>query len=78
MANVAVTGLPSTMLGPFLYVFLNSGLGISVGAVSFLFFVSGLFGTFSVFVMGWLVDRVGRKKIYVFDNLGAAVIPTAQ
>lgn len=77
MANVAVTGLASTMLGPFLSVFLNSGLGISVGAVSFLFFVSGLLGTFSVFVMGWLVDRVGRKKIYAFGNLSATVIPTA-
>jgi len=77
MANIAVGGLASTMLGPFLSVFLNSGLGISVGAVSFLFFVSGLFGTFSVFVMGWLVDRVGRKKIYAFGNLSATVIPAA-
>ena len=77
MANVAVTGLASTMLGPFLSVFLNKELGISVGAVSFLYFVSGLLGTFSVFAMGWLVDRVGRKKIYAFGNLSATVVPAA-
>ena len=77
MLNLAVTGLASTMLGPFLPVFLNKQLGISVGAVSFLYFVSGLFGTFTTLLMGWLVDRVGRRKVYAFGNSSAAVIPAA-
>lgn len=77
MVNVAVTGLASTMLGPFLPVFLYKHLGISVGAVSFLYFANGLAGTLTVLFMGWLVDRVGRKKIYAFGNSSAALIPAA-
>lgn len=77
MLNVAVTGLASTMLGPFLPVFLYKELGISVGGVSFIYFASGLVGTFTVLIMGWLVDRVGRKKIYIFGNSSAAIIPAA-
>ena len=77
MLNIAITGLASTMLGPFLPVFLNRQLGISVGAVSFLYFISGLAGTFTVFLLGWLVDRLGRKKIYLFGNSSAAIIPAA-
>ncbi len=77
MLNVAVTGLAGTMLGPFLPVFLYKQLGISVGAVSFIYFASGLVGTFTVLIMGWLVDRVGRKKIYAFGNSSAAIIPAA-
>ncbi len=77
MLNVAVTSLASTMLGPFLPVFLNKQLRISVGAVSFLYFVSGLIGTFTTLLMGWLVDRVGRRKVYAFGNSSAAIIPAA-
>jgi MFS family permease len=77
MLNVAVTGLASTMLGPFLPVFLYKQLGISVGAVSFLYFANGLAGTLTVLFMGWLVDRVGRKKVYAFGNSSAAIIPAA-
>ena len=77
MLNVAVTGLASTMLGPFLPVFLYKQLGISVGAVSFLYFANGLAGTLTVLFMGWLVDRVGRKKVYAFGNSSAALIPAA-
>ncbi|MGA8904470.1 MAG: MFS transporter [Candidatus Bathyarchaeia archaeon] len=77
MVNVAVTGLASTMLGPFLPIFLYKQLGISVGAVSFLYFASGLAGTFTVLIMGWLVDRVGRKKVYAFGTSSAAIIPAA-
>jgi MFS family permease len=77
MLNVAVSGLSGTMLGPFISVFLNKELGISVGAVSFLYFVSGLLGTFSVFLMGWLVDRYGRKWIYLFGNAQNFILPAA-
>ena len=77
MLNVAVTGLASTMLGPFLPVFLYKQLGISIGAVSFLYFANGLAGTLTVLFMGWLVDRVGRKKVYAFGNSSAAIIPAA-
>jgi len=77
MLNVAVTGLASTMLGPFLPVFLYKQLGISVGAVSFIYFVNGLAGTLTVLLMGWLVDRVGRKKVYAFGTSSAAIIPAA-
>jgi MFS family permease len=77
MLNVAVSGLSGTMLGPFMSVFLNKELGISVGAVSFLYFVSGLLGTFSVFLMGWLVDRYGRKWIYLFGNAQNFILPAA-
>ena len=77
MLNVAVTGVASTMLGPFLPVFLYKQLGISVGAVSFVYFANGLAGTLTVLVMGWLVDRVGRKKIYAFGNSSAVLIPAA-
>jgi MFS family permease len=66
MLNVAVSGLAPTMLGPFVPIFLNKQLGISVGAVSFLYFVSGLVGAFMVFHVGWLVDRGGRRKVYIF------------
>lgn len=77
MLNVAVTGFAGTMLGPFLPVYAYKELGISVGAVSFLYFVSGILGTVSVFLMGWLVDRVGRKKIYIIGNSSAFIIPAA-
>lgn len=77
MLNVAITGVASTMLGPFLPVFLYKQLGISVGAISFLYFASGLAGTLTVLIMGWLVDRVGRKKIYAFGNSSAVLIPAA-
>ncbi|MGA8855741.1 MAG: MFS transporter [Candidatus Bathyarchaeia archaeon] len=77
MLNVAVTGVATTMLGPFLPVFLYKQLGISVGAVSFLYFANGLAGTLTVLLIGWLVDRVGRKKIYAFGNSSAVLIPAA-
>ena len=77
MLNVAVTGVATTMLGPFLPVFLYKQLGISVGAVSFLYFANGLAGTLTVLFIGWLVDRVGRKKVYAFGNSSAVLIPAA-
>ncbi len=77
MLSGAVTGLASTMLSPFLSIFLFKQLSISVGAVSFLYFVSGLVGTFTVILMGWLLDRVGRKKIFAFGTSSAAIIPAA-
>jgi len=77
MLNVGVIGLASNMLGPFLPVFLYKELNISVGAVSFVYFVSGLVGTFTTLLMGWLVDRVGRRKIYAFGISKAAVISAA-
>ena len=77
MLNVAVSGLAGTMLSPFIPVYLYNELGISVGAVSFLYFVSGLLGTFSVFLMGWLVDRFGRKWVYVFGNSQSVILPAA-
>jgi len=77
MVNVAVTGLATTMLSPFLPVFLYKQLGISIGAVSSLYFASGLAGTFTVLIMGWLVDRVGRKKVYAVGTSSAAIIPAA-
>jgi MFS family permease len=77
MLNVAVSGLAGTMLSPFIPVFLYKELGISVGAVSFLYFVSGLLGTFSVFLMGWLVDRFGRKWVYAFGNSQNVILPVA-
>lgn len=77
MSNLAVTGLASTMLTPFLPVFLYKRLGISVGEVSFLYFVSGLVGTVTVVLIGWLIDRVGRRKVYVFGNSSSAIVPAA-
>jgi len=77
MLNVAVTGLAGTMLGPFLPVYFYRELSISVGAVSFLFFASGILGTLSVFFMGWMVDRLGRKLIYIFGNSSAVIVPAA-
>ncbi len=77
MSNIAVTGLASTMLSPFLPVFLYRQLGISVGKVSFLYFVSGLVGTITVVLVGWLIDRVGRRKVYVFGDSSSAIIPAA-
>ncbi len=77
MLNGAVLGLASTMLGPFLPVFLYKKLGISVGAVSILYFVSGILGTITVLLMGWLVDRVGRRKVFAFGSSSAAIIPAA-
>ena len=77
MSNIAVTGLASTMLSPFIPVFLNRQLGISVGEVSFLYFVSGLAGTITVVLVGWLIDRIGRRKVYVFGNSSSAIIPAA-
>jgi MFS family permease len=77
MLNVIVTGLASTMIAPFLPVFLYEKLKISIASVSFLYFASGLVGTLSVFLMGWLVDRVGRKAILVFGNASAVFVPAA-
>jgi len=77
MLNIAISGMASTVLSPFLPIFLNKHLGISVGAVSFLYFVSGLVGTMTVFLVGWLVDRIGRKKVYIFGNAEVAVLPAA-
>lgn len=77
MSNIAVTGLASTMLSPFLPVFLYRQLGISVGKISFLYFVSGLVGTITVVLVGWLIDRVGRRKVYVFGDSSSAIIPAA-
>jgi len=77
MLNVAVTGLASTMLGPFLPLFLYKQLHVSVGAVSFLYFANGLAGTLTVLFIGWLVDRLGRKKIYAFGNSSVVLVPAA-
>jgi MFS family permease len=77
MLNVAVIGLAQQMLGPFLPVFLTKQLKISVGAVSFVYFVSGLLGTFTTILVGWLIDRVGRKKAYAFGIASATVVPAA-
>ena len=77
MVNIAVTGLASTMLSPFIPVFLNRQLGISVGEVSFLYFVSGLAGTITVVLVGWLIDRIGRRKVYAFGNSSSTIIPAA-
>lgn len=75
MVNAAVAGLASTMIGPFLPVFLYKTLNISVGAVSFLYFISGLVGTITVFFVGWLVDRVGRRIVYIFGSSNSAWVP---
>ena len=77
MLNIIVTGLASTMIAPYLPVFLYEKLGISVGSISFLYFASGIVGTLSVFLIGWLVDRVGRKGVYVFGNASAVLVPAA-
>lgn len=77
MLNVIVTGLASTMLAPYLPVFLYEKLGIAIGSVSFLYFASGLVGTLSVFLMGWLVDRIGRKALLTFGNASAILVPAA-
>jgi MFS family permease len=77
MSNLAVPGLASTMLTPFLPVFLYKRLGISVGEVSFLYFVSGLVGTVTVVLIGWLIDRVGRRKVHLFGNSSSAIVPAA-
>ena len=77
MVNIAVTGLASTMLSPFIPVFLNRQLGISVGEVSFLYFISGLAGTITVVLVGWLIDRIGRRKVYAFGNSSSTIIPAA-
>jgi MFS family permease len=77
MLNVIVTGLASTMLAPYLPVFLYEKLGIPIGSVSFLYFASGLVGTLSVFLMGWLVDRIGRKAVLTFGNASAILVPAA-
>jgi len=77
MLNVIVIGLASTMLAPYLPVFLYEKLGISIGSVSFLYFASGLVGTLSVFLMGWLVDRIGRKVVLTFGNASAILVPAA-
>jgi len=61
MLNITVTGLASTMIAPYLPVFLYEKLGISIGSVSFLYFASGIVGTLSIFLIGWLVDRVGER-----------------
>jgi MFS family permease len=77
MFSVAVTTFARTMIEPFLPVFLNRELSISVGAISFLYFASGILGTFSVFVIGWLVDRYGRRLIYLFGSSAHIVVPAA-
>jgi len=77
MLNVIVTGLASTMLAPYLPVYLYEKLGIPIGSVSFLYFASGLVGTLSVFLMGWLVDRIGRKAVLAFGNASAVLVPAA-
>jgi MFS family permease len=77
MLSMGVTGLASNAIGPYLPVFLYEQLGISVGAVSFLYFASGILGTVSVFFMGWLVDRFGRKKVFILGNSSAAIVPAA-
>jgi len=77
MSNIVVTGLASTMLSPFLPVFLNSQLHISVGEVSFLYFLSGLVGTFTTILLGWLTDRLGRRIVYAFGTSSPAIIPAA-
>lgn len=77
MLNVTVSGLASTMIAPYLPVYLYENLGISIGSVSFLYFASGMVGTVSVFVIGWLVDRVGRKAVYIFGNASAVLVPAA-
>lgn len=77
MSSVAVTTLARTMIDPFLPVFLNKELSISVGAISVLYFASGILGTFSVFVIGWLVDRYGRRLIYLFGSSAHIIVPAA-
>jgi len=77
MLNVTVTGLATTMIAPYLPVFLYENLGISIGSVSFLYFASGMLGTLSVFLIGWLVDRVGRRAVYIFGNMSAIMVPAA-
>ncbi len=77
MLNVTVTGLATTMIAPYLPVYLYEKLGISIGSVSFLYFASGMVGTVSVFLIGWLVDRVGRKGVYIFGNASAVLVPAA-
>lgn len=77
MLNVTVTGLATTMLAPYLPVYLYEKLGISIGSVSFLYFASGMVGTLSVFLIGWLVDRAGRRNVYIFGNASAVLVPAA-
>lgn len=77
MVGIGVSTFARTTIDPFLPVFLNRDLGISVGAVSVLFFASGILGTVSVFFLGWLLDRFGRKLIYIFGNSARVLVPTA-
>jgi len=77
MVSIGVSTFARTTIDPFLPVFLNRDLNISVGAVSVLYFTSGILGTVSVFLVGWLSDKFGRKLIYLFGNSAHVIVPAA-
>jgi MFS family permease len=77
MVSIGVSTFARTTIDPFLPVFLNRNLNISVGAVSVLYFTSGILGTVSVFLVGWLSDKFGRKLIYLFGNSAHVIVPAA-
>jgi len=77
MVSIGVSTFARTTIDPFLPVFLNRDLNISVGAVSILYFTSGILGTVSVFLVGWLADKFGRKLIYIFGNSAHVIVPAA-
>jgi MFS family permease len=77
MVSIGVSTFARTTIDPFLPVFLNRDLNISVGGVSILYFTSGILGTVSVFLVGWLADKFGRKLIYIFGNSAHVIVPAA-
>lgn len=77
MLSIGVSTFARTTIDPFLPVFLSRSLDISVGAISVLYFTSGILGTISVFLVGWLLDKLGRKMIYLFGNSAHVIVPAA-
>lgn len=75
MLNVAVMNLATTMLAPFYPVYFRESLGMSVAVISALFFASGILATFASFPMGWVADRLGRKKTYAVGVTNSFVTP---
>jgi len=60
-------------VGPFLTMFLTYRIGISIGVVGIIVAVNAGLGLIGTVIGGYLIDRIGRKKVLVVFGVAAGI-----
>ncbi len=77
MAIVMFTGASMAMIGPFLMIFLQQTLGTTPTGLALAYTPAALIGAFLPSRMGWITDRLGRKRPMALGLITSAISSAA-